>query len=129
MPLILVVDDDEAVAQTIAACLHQDGHEVLVSNDGNEALDLAERNPIDLFVLDVMMPDLSGLDVLHFIRNYPAVEKTPVVVVSAKALPKDIKLGIDAGASVYLTKPVAYLELKGAVEEAIKSTEKKGIGI
>jgi CheY-like chemotaxis protein len=76
-----------------------------------------------------MMPDLSGLDVLRFIRNYPEVAKTPVVVVSAKTLPSDIKKGLDAGASVYLTKPVAYLDLKEAVEKAIHMAENESIGV
>jgi DNA-binding response OmpR family regulator len=71
----------------------------------------------------MMMPDLSGLDVLRFVRNDPQVAYIPVIVVSARSLPSDIKHGLDAGASVYLTKPVAFMDLKAAVETVIRNVE------
>jgi DNA-binding response OmpR family regulator len=69
-----------------------------------------------------MMPDLSGLEVLRFIRRDPRLEQIPVIVVSAKSLPSDIKDGLDAGANVYLTKPVAFQDLNAAVRQVIKTT-------
>jgi CheY-like chemotaxis protein len=68
-----------------------------------------------------MMPDLSGLEVLRFLRRDPDLQRIPVIVVSAKSLPSDIRNGLEAGATEYLTKPVAYLDLKEAVENAIQN--------
>ena len=87
--------------------------------DGREALDLALRHRPDAAILDIMMPDISGLDVLRFMREDPQLAKIPVIVVSAKSMPADIKMGLEAGASVYLTKPVGYLDLKDAVEKVL----------
>ena len=70
-------------------------------------------------ILDIMMPDLSGLEVLRYLRREPKLTKIPFVAVSAKSTSADICNGEDAGASVYLTKPVSYLDLKDAVEKAL----------
>ena len=72
----------------------------------------------DVVILDIMMPEISGLDILRQMRRDPALSSIPVVVVSAKSMPADIKNGMEAGASTYLTKPVGFLELKEAVERA-----------
>ena len=70
-------------------------------------------------ILDIMMPEVSGLEVLRYMQSKPILSKIPVIVVSAKSLPADIKIGLEAGAYVYLTKPVDYLDLKKAVEKAL----------
>ena len=67
------------------------------------------------------MPDISGLDVLRLMRQEPKLAKIPVVVVSAKGMPSDIKTGLEAGASMYLTKPVGFLDLKEAVDRVIRT--------
>jgi two-component system alkaline phosphatase synthesis response regulator PhoP len=84
---------------------------------------LALEKP-DAVVLDIMMPDISGLEVLHYMRREPAYENIPVIVVSAKGLLSDKKLGMDAGAALYLTKPVAYSELIKAVEDGIQKVKR-----
>jgi len=66
-----------------------------------------------------MMPEKSGLDILREMQGDPAVARIPVIVVSAKSLPADVKLGMDAGAFTYLTKPVGFFELKQAVLNAL----------
>ncbi len=76
----------------------------------------------DAVLLDVMMPDITGFEVLRFVRREPKLAKLPVIIVSAKSLPGDIEKGMEAGASVYLTKPVAFLELKKAVEDAVANS-------
>ena len=82
---------------------------------------ILEKQKQDILIRDVMMPDLSGLEVLRFIRRDPRLEQIPVIVVSAKSLPSDIKDGLDAGANVYLTKPVAFQDLNAAVRQVIES--------
>jgi DNA-binding response OmpR family regulator len=120
LPLILVVDDDKAVAQTIAACLHQDGHEVLVSNNGNEALELAERNSIDLFVLDVMMPGMDGFEVCRRLRNNPSSATAPIIFLTALAELEDKVEGFLAGGDDYLTKPFDLEELELRVRAVLR---------
>jgi CheY-like chemotaxis protein len=70
-------------------------------------------------ILDIMMPEISGLDILRQMRSDPALANIPVVVVSATTMPVDIKNGMEAGASIYLTKPVWLPELKEAVVRAL----------
>jgi len=81
---------------------------------------MTEEKP-DIVLLDIMMPEVSGLDILRQMRQDPALANIPVVVVSAKSMPADIRNGMEAGASTYLTKPVGFLELKEAVERALGS--------
>lgn len=81
---------------------------------------MMEEKP-DIVLLDIMMPEISGLDILRQMRQDPALANIPVVVVSAKSMPADIRNGMEAGASTYLTKPVGFLELKEAVERALGS--------
>jgi two-component system alkaline phosphatase synthesis response regulator PhoP len=81
---------------------------------------MTEEKP-DVVLLDIMMPEVSGLDILRRMREDPGLANIPVVVVSAKSMPTDIRIGMEAGASTYLTKPVGFLELKEAVERALGS--------
>ena len=87
------------------------------------AIDMIASEKPDVVILDLMMPDVSGLEVLKFIRREPDLKDTPVIVVSAKSMPTDIKIGMEAGASIYLTKPVGYLDLKQAVERFTKEVQ------
>jgi CheY-like chemotaxis protein len=73
----------------------------------------------DVILLDIMMPEISGLDILRQMRRDPTLANIPVVVITAKSMPADIKNGMEAGASTYLTKPVGFRELKEAVEHAL----------
>jgi CheY-like chemotaxis protein len=80
---------------------------------------IAQEKP-DVIILDIMMPDISGLEVLRYMRREPNLAAIPVIDVSAKSMPSDIKTGLEAGASLYLTKPVGFLELKQAVEQVLQ---------
>ena len=75
---------------------------------------------VDGLVFDILMPDVDGYAVLDFLQATPRLKDIPVIVVSAKSMPSDIRTGMDAGASMYLTKPVGYLDLKHAVERLTK---------
>ena len=68
------------------------------------------------------MPEISGLDILRSMRSNPDLALIPVVVISARATPTDVRNGLDAGASIYLTKPVGYMDLKNAVDSLIQGT-------
>ncbi len=120
---IVIVEDEPDTAEMFAEMMRLSSFTVLKSYGGTSAIALISSVKPDAVVLDVMMPDLSGLDVLRFMRSDPSLAHIPVIVVSAKSLPSDIKEGLDAGASVYLTKPVAYQTLNEAVRDAVQSAE------
>jgi DNA-binding response OmpR family regulator len=116
---IIIVEDEQDAADMFAEMMHVSGFRVLKSAGSAAAMKMIAREKPAAVILDIMMPDISGLEVLHFMRREPKLAKTPVIVVSAKSMPTDIKTGLDAGASVYLTKPVGYLDLKEAVEKVL----------
>lgn len=116
---VLIIEDEEDAAELFAEMMRVSGFRVVKITSSAPAMDLLTDEKPDLVILDIMMPDISGLDVLRHIRRDPALTHIPVVVVSAKGTPIDIKTGMDAGASIYLTKPVGFLELKEAVSRAL----------
>jgi CheY-like chemotaxis protein len=117
---IVVVDDEPDTAEMFAEMVQLLDYRVFKSYSGVKAMDLiADRKPAAV-LLDLMMPDISGLDVLHFMRRDPRLAGIPVIIISAKGLPSDVKKGLDAGASLYLTKPVSFTDLREAIEKAIE---------
>lgn len=113
---IVVVEDEPDTAEMFAEMMNLMGYQVFKSYGGVRAIDLISDKRPAAVVLDLMMPDLSGLEVLRFMRRDPRLAEIPVIIVSAKGLPSDVKRGLDAGASSYLTKPVSFSDLKDAVE-------------
>ncbi|MEJ2600835.1 MAG: response regulator [Anaerolineales bacterium] len=117
---IIIVEDEPETAEMFAEMLRLNGYRVLTSYGGAAAIALVSKEEADAVILDLMMPDLSGLEVLSYMRRDPRLVKVPVVIVSAKGLPSDVKQGLQAGASLYLTKPVAYKDLIDALERALQ---------
>jgi len=104
------------------------GYEVVKYYGGLSAVaHLADQDP-DAVILDLMMPDLSGLEVLNYIKEKPDLSDLPVIIVSAKTMPEDVEKGLRAGAVAYLTKPVSFADLRVAIDDAVSnSSEKLGI--
>ena len=119
---IIIIEDEPDTVEMFAEMMRLSGYSVLKSYGGALAISLITEEKPDAVVLDMMMPDLSGLDVLTQIRNNPDLVDLPVIIVSAMSMPQDIKAGLDAGASAYLTKPVTYQQLSRAVQETIQAT-------
>jgi CheY-like chemotaxis protein len=115
---VLVVEDEPDAAELFAEMMRVSGFRVLKTFSSTPAMKMIAQEKPDVVILDVMMPDVSGLEVLKFMRREPDLMDIPVIVVSAKSLPADIRTGMEAGACAYLTKPVGYLDLKQAVERA-----------
>lgn len=118
---VLIIEDEEDAAELFAEMMRVSGFRVLKTSSSAPALTLMTSDKPDIVILDIMMPEISGLDVLREMRRDPNLNHIPVVVVSAKGTPADIKNGMEAGASTYLTKPVGFLELKEAVSNALGS--------
>ena len=116
---VLIIEDEEDAADMFAEMMRVSGYRVLKTSSSTPALTLMATEKPDVVILDIMMPEISGLDILRQMRQDPGLAKIPVVVVSAKSLPADIKIGMEAGASTYLTKPVGFTEVKDAIERAL----------
>lgn len=118
---VLIIEDEEDAAELFAEMMRVSGFRVLKTSNSTPALAMMADEKPDVIILDIMMPEISGLDILRQMRRDPQLANIPAVVVSAKSMPADIKNGMEAGASTYLTKPVGFLDLKEAVERALNS--------
>jgi two-component system phosphate regulon response regulator PhoB len=116
---VMIIEDEPDVAEMFAEMMRICGFRVLKMFSSTPAIPMIAQEKPDLIILDVMIPDVSGLEVLRYMRREPELAKIPVIVVSAKSMPSDIKTGLDAGASIYLTKPIGFLDLKQAVETVL----------
>jgi two-component system phosphate regulon response regulator PhoB len=108
---ILVVDDEQDAVDLVAFNLKQAGFKVITAEDGAEALDKVRKHQPDLIVLDVMMPELDGLEVCKLLRRDPATSGIPLLMLTAKATEVDRILGLELGADDYVTKPFSPREL------------------
>ena len=117
---VIVVEDEPDAAELFAEMMRVSGFRVLKTYSSTPAISMIAKEQPDVVILDIMMPDVSGLEVLRFMRREPQLANTPVIVVSARSMPSDIKEGLEAGATLYLTKPVGYLDLKKAVDEVMQ---------
>lgn len=119
---VLIIEDEEDAAELFAEMMRLSGFRVIKTNRSKPAISLMNEDKPDLVLLDIMMPEISGLDILRQMRSDPILSSVPVIVLSAMSMPADIKNGMEAGASTYLTKPVGFQELKDAVERTLGST-------
>ena len=103
---ILAVDDDAPALAALKANLSQRGYDVQTTNSGEDALELIKRESYDLFILDVNMPGVNGLEVCKAIRQNPSTQNTPVIFLTAKGMVGDMLEGKEAGSDLYLVKPV-----------------------
>jgi|PlaIllAssembly_1097288.scaffolds.fasta_scaffold1192326_2 DNA-binding response OmpR family regulator len=116
---VLIVEDEPDAAELFAVMMRVNGYNVIKMFCSTPAMKMIAQVKPNIVIMDIMMPDISGLDVMRFMRRDEELKKIPVVVVSAKSGAEDIQAGMEAGASIYLTKPVAYLDLIHAVESLI----------
>ena len=121
---IAIIEDEPDTAEMIAEMMRISGYQVVKYDSSTTALDHLNQERPTAVIMDVMMPDLSGLEVLRRIRSVAEFRTLPVIVVSALSLTTDIKEGFAAGATLYLTKPVSYADLKQAVEQVTSSVGK-----
>jgi adenylate cyclase len=119
-PRILVVDDNETNRDILVTRLEAHGYQTLQAADGEEALRGVAQHRPDLVLLDVMMPNLDGVEACRRLKSDRTVAFTPVILVTAKAATQDIVAGLDAGADEYLTKPVDQAALVARVRSALR---------
>jgi DNA-binding response OmpR family regulator len=117
---VVVIEDEPDAAEMFGEMMRVNGFRVVKSYTSGPAIEIITREKPAIVILDVMMPEISGIEILQLMRAKPELSQIPVVVVSAKSMPADSKTGLEAGASVYLTKPVGFLDLKQAVENILQ---------
>lgn len=120
MARILIVEDEEKIARFVTLELEHEGYRVEHAADGRTAVDLALERNYDLILLDVLLPQLNGMEVLRRVRKHKDV---PVIMVTARDAVMDKVAGLDAGADDYLTKPFAIEELFARIRVALKRSE------
>ncbi|MDD6239663.1 MAG: response regulator transcription factor [Oscillospiraceae bacterium] len=114
---ILVVDDERLLVKGIKFNLENDGYEVAVAYDGEEAVELAKSGDFDLIILDIMMPKMTGLEACMQIREFSNV---PIIMLTAKGEDMDKLIGFEQGTDDYLTKPFNILELKARIRALLR---------
>lgn len=104
-PRILIIEDERALTKVLCYNLEREGYETVVAHDGLEGLRRAQTQPVDLIILDLMLPTLSGLDVCRELRSGDTTREIPIVMLTAKAEETDQIVGFSLGADDYVTKP------------------------
>ena len=122
MTTILIVEDEESLADPLAFLLRKEGFEPIVAHDGKTALEEFERHDVDIVLLDLMLPGMSGTDVCKQLR---ATSSVPVIMVTARDSEIDKVVGLELGADDYVTKPFKPKELVARVRARLRRTETK----
>ncbi len=116
---ILVVDDEEDIRQILSSFLQKEGYECLVAASGEKALTLLKDNDIDLVILDIMMPEMDGFEVLEKLRNDTKTERIPVIMLTGVEGKSKVKEALDKGVTYYITKPFETIDLASKIRVAL----------
>jgi DNA-binding response OmpR family regulator len=120
MALILLADDDDILVDLVCYRLQQDGHELLVAQNGEEAVELARERKPDLIILDAMMPVLNGIETLRVLRDDRQTKETPIMMLTSRKGEADVVNALKLGANEYVTKPFRPDELAARVEALLR---------
>lgn len=123
MKRILVIDDLPENVFMLKDRLEQEGYEVLTAYNGKSGIEKAQSELPDLILLDVMMPDINGFEVCKILVDDSRTSDIPIILVTAKTDPEDIKEGLDAGAYDYIKKPINKIELLARVKSELKLSD------
>jgi two-component system chemotaxis response regulator CheY len=113
----LVVDDSAAMRQLITLALQDAGYDVLVAENGNDALSKANRTKIDMVITDLNMPDMDGIELIGQLRRLPAYKFTPIIMLTTEAQEEQMMKGKAAGASGWIVKPFTPEQLVNVVRK------------
>jgi two-component system, OmpR family, alkaline phosphatase synthesis response regulator PhoP len=122
MKRVLIVEDDHAMSVALHDGFAYEGYEVFVAKDGKMALELISVQTADLIILDVMLPQMSGLDLCKHLRS--AGNNIPIIMLTARGQEIDKVLGLKLGADDYVTKPFSFMELMARVEAVLRRTSR-----
>lgn len=126
LKVVLIVDDDATIRGMLKKFFHRLGLKVFEASNGRAAIKFLTNNNPDLVCLDLVLPELSGFEVLTFIRHNRRFDTLPVLVVTARPLPEDQAQAREHGASAYLTKPFTQRELEHCVRSLLAANSDPG---
>ncbi|MDR1902996.1 MAG: response regulator transcription factor [Treponema sp.] len=121
-PLVLIIDDEEKILELIISYLEKNNYRGLCAKNGKEGIELFQKNPVSLILLDLMLPDFSGEDICRKVRT---VSDIPIIMITAKIDEESIIRGLNIGADDYVTKPFSPRQLMARVQAALRRTGKK----
>lgn len=124
---ILVVDDEEHILELIKFNLETEGYNVLLCDNGEASISMIENNEVDLVVLDLMLPGISGIEVCKRLKKMEAFETLPVIMLTAKGEETDRILGLELGADDYITKPFSVRELIARIKAVLRRSENRQV--
>jgi DNA-binding response OmpR family regulator len=119
---VLIADDEPNIVAALEFLLQRNGYEVQVARNGEQALQMVEKSPPDLILLDIMMPVRSGYEVCKRIRERPDLAHVKIVMVSAKGRDAEVNKGLSMGADLYVTKPFSTRDLMDKVNRLLGPT-------
>lgn len=120
MPLVMVIEDEEALALLLKYNLEKEGLEVLIESHGNRAVAEIEKHLPQVVILDLMLPELNGIEICKLIRSKPDIKNIPIIMLTAKGQEEDKVRGLSAGADDYVTKPFSVPELMARVKTNLR---------
>lgn len=123
---VLIVDDNPDSIAIMRSILESRGYDVAAAQSGAEALDFLQRETVNLVLLDIMMPEMSGIEVLQRIKDNAATGRLPVILVTAKTQDEDVLSGYQYGADYYITKPFTAKQLLYGIELILGKGEPVG---
>jgi len=120
MKRVLVVDDSSTTRALIVATIEEmEGFETIEAPNGFEALKRIPQQPLDLILTDINMPDINGLEIVHFVKHHPDYRSIPLIIVSTEGSDEDVKRGMDLGAAAYVKKPFEPEQLKSTIRRLV----------
>lgn len=122
---ILIIEDDRDSLKMIGVILEKEGYNIVATQKGKRGLDLAKTTKPDLVVLDLMLPDMDGLQIAHQLRDHPETARIPLLMFTAKSQPDDKITGLESGADAYVTKPAKPAELIAQANALLRRTEQQ----
>ena len=123
-PLILVVDDEEDILELVKYNLKKEGFDVECAENGLQALELAKESIPDVVVMDIMMPEMDGIEASRHLREHARLRAIPILMLTARSDESDQVQGLDAGADIYLTKPVSIPVLVSQIKALLRGAKR-----
>ncbi len=121
MPTVLVVDDEVGTLTLVGIMLERGGYNVLKAQNTHTALEILQADQLDLIVLDIMMPNMDGIELCKVIRSNSPIKYIPIIIMSARSDPKSVQCGLEAGANDYIQKPILHHQLLAKVQKALQN--------
>jgi len=125
---VVVVDDEADIREILQYNLEQEGFKVVLIDDGEKAIQYLKENPVDLILLDLMLPGIPGLELCKMLKKEAALESIPIIMITAKTSETDVIVGLELGADDYITKPFSPKEVVARIKAIFRRLdEKKGM--